>query len=63
MATPHDLPADELNKMIKETERQMKQAAELYEFEKAAGLRDRLKELREIEILKRGGDKKLAWQE
>ena len=43
---PSQLAPDELHKLIKELERQMKQAAELYEFEKAADLRDKIKALR-----------------
>lgn len=41
-----DIPRDELHKLIKELERQMKQAAKDLEFEKAASLRDQVVELR-----------------
>lgn len=41
-----DLPKDELNKMIKELEKEMKAAAQALEFEKAAMLRDQIMELR-----------------
>ncbi|HUN05566.1 MAG TPA: excinuclease ABC subunit UvrB [Aggregatilineales bacterium] len=41
-----DLPKDELNKMIKEIEKEMKKAAQALEFEKAAMLRDQITELR-----------------
>jgi excinuclease ABC subunit B len=41
------LPKDELTRLIKELERQMKQAAESLEFEKAAMLRDQIFELRQ----------------
>jgi excinuclease ABC subunit B len=41
-----DLPKDELSHFIKELEKQMKKAAEDWEFEKAALLRDRILELR-----------------
>jgi excinuclease ABC subunit B len=40
------LPKDELNKMIKELEKEMKAAAQALEFEKAAVLRDQITELR-----------------
>jgi len=41
------LPKDELTRLIKELEKQMKQAAEALEFEKAALLRDQIFELRQ----------------
>lgn len=41
-----DLPPDELLRMVKELESQMKAAAKALEFEKAAGLRDQIVELR-----------------
>jgi excinuclease ABC subunit B len=47
-----DLPKDELARLIKELERQMQQAAENLEFEKAAALRDQVFELREVMIEK-----------
>jgi len=53
--TTADLPKDELHKMIKELERQMKQAAQGLEFEKAAVLRDQIMELRQILVLKEAG--------
>jgi excinuclease ABC subunit B len=40
------LPKDELNRIIKELEKQMKEAAQQLEFEKAALLRDQIFELR-----------------
>jgi excinuclease ABC subunit B len=43
-----DLPKDELNKMIKELEKEMKTAAQALEFEKAALLRDQITELRGV---------------
>lgn len=43
---PHLLPKDELNKLVKEIEKEMKSAAQAMEFEKAAALRDQLFELR-----------------
>ncbi len=46
--TPAQIPKDELSRLIKELERQMKAAAEALEFEKAAGLRDQIFELREV---------------
>ena len=43
-----DMPKDELNKMIKELEKEMKNAAQALEFEKAALLRDQITELRGV---------------
>ena len=43
---PTRLPKDELARLIRELERQMRQAAEALEFEKAAVLRDQVFELR-----------------
>jgi excinuclease ABC subunit B len=53
--TAADLPLAELNKMIKELERQMKQAAQQLEFEKAAVLRDQVMEMRQVMALKEAG--------
>ncbi|MCP5097870.1 MAG: excinuclease ABC subunit UvrB [Chloroflexi bacterium] len=53
--TTADLPKAELQKMINELERQMKQAAQSLEFEKAALLRDQIVELRQIMVLKSAG--------
>jgi excinuclease ABC subunit B len=50
-----DLPKDELNRLIKELEKQMKAAAQALEFEKAAILRDQIVELRQIMVLKEAG--------
>jgi excinuclease ABC subunit B len=40
------IPKDEIAKLLKELEKQMKQAAKDLEFEKAAALRDQVIELR-----------------
>ncbi len=53
--TTRDLPKAELNKLIKELEKQMKTAAQALEFEKAAVLRDQIMELRQIQVLKETG--------
>ncbi|MFM8320371.1 MAG: excinuclease ABC subunit UvrB [Chloroflexota bacterium] len=45
---PSKLPKNELQRVIAEIEKQMKQAAKDLEFEKAAALRDELYQLREI---------------
>jgi len=45
-ATPAQLPKDELARLIRELEKQMKRAAQELEFEKAAVLRDQIHELR-----------------
>jgi excinuclease ABC subunit B len=42
------MPRDELSRLIKELEAQMRSAAEGLEFEKAASLRDQIFELREV---------------
>ncbi len=52
-----DLPKDELNRIIRELEKQMKAAAQALEFEKAAVLRDEILELRQIMVLKEAGQK------
>ncbi|TFH34881.1 MAG: excinuclease ABC subunit UvrB [Anaerolineales bacterium] len=51
---PIDLPKDELHRMIKELEKQMRHAAEALEFEKAAHLRDQIFEMREVLAEKEG---------
>ncbi|MCB0129485.1 MAG: UvrB/UvrC motif-containing protein, partial [Caldilineaceae bacterium] len=50
---PVDLPKDELARLIKQIEAEMKDAAKAMEFEKAAVLRDQVIELRHIEVEKR----------
>jgi excinuclease ABC subunit B len=52
-----ELPKDELNRIIRELEKQMKAAAQALEFEKAAVLRDQILELRQIMVLKQAGQK------
>ena len=44
------LPKDELDRLIKQIEKEMKDAAKSLEFEKAAALRDQLMELRALEV-------------
>ena len=46
--TPASLPKDELARLIRELEKQMKRAAQDLEFEKAALLRDQIYELRAV---------------
>jgi excinuclease ABC subunit B len=46
--TPAQMPKDELARVIKELEKQMKATAEALEFEKAAALRDQIFELRQV---------------
>ena len=54
------MPKDELARLIKELEKQMKQAAKDPEFEKAAMLRDQVFELRQQ--MEEGDEKKKpAW--
>lgn len=47
---PTMLPPDELAKLIKNIEKEMREAAKALEFEKAAALRDQLVELRQAEL-------------
>ncbi len=53
--TVADLPKPEMSKMIIELEKQMKQAAQSLEFEKAAVLRDQVMEMRRMLALKEAG--------
>ncbi len=53
--TTAELPKDELNRMIRDLEKQMKATAQALEFEKAAVLRDQIVELRQIMVLKQAG--------
>jgi excinuclease ABC subunit B len=46
-----DIPRDEVHKLIKDLEKQMKQAAKDLQFEKAASLRDQVVELRKTMAL------------
>lgn len=46
--TMSGLPKDELNRMVKDLEKQMKQAAGALEFERAADLRDQIMEMRTL---------------
>ncbi|HLI52355.1 MAG TPA: excinuclease ABC subunit UvrB, partial [Thermomicrobiaceae bacterium] len=46
-----EIPPDELARMIRDLEKQMKEAAKLLEFEKAALIRDQIVELRRIQEL------------
>ncbi len=54
------LPRDELTRMVFELEKQMKQAAKALEFEKAAGLRDQVVELRKALVSDTEALKELA---
>jgi excinuclease ABC subunit B len=45
-----DLPEDQLDQLISRLEVQMREAAKQFEFEKAAKLRDRIKQLKEKEV-------------
>jgi excinuclease ABC subunit B len=51
---PIMMPRDELAKLIKNIEKEMKEAAKDLEFERAAQLRDQLIELRQLEVEKIG---------
>jgi excinuclease ABC subunit B len=50
--TPGQMPRDELARLIKELEKQMKESARQLEFEKAALLRDQVFELRQVMVEK-----------
>jgi excinuclease ABC subunit B len=60
VAGPGNLPKDELTRMVIELEKQMKQAAKALEFEKAAGLRDQVIELRKALVSDTEALKELA---
>jgi excinuclease ABC subunit B len=62
--TAADLPKDELSRLIKELEKQMKAAAQALEFEKAALLRDQIIEMRQIMVFKEAGkgSELTAWE-
>jgi excinuclease ABC subunit B len=51
-STPAQLPKDELARLLKDLEKQMKEAAQQLEFEKAALLRDQIFELRQALVEK-----------
>jgi excinuclease ABC subunit B len=54
---PHEMPAAELDRVIRELEKQMKEAAKALEFEKAALLRDQMTELKGVLALQQAGAK------
>ncbi|MGH2535829.1 MAG: excinuclease ABC subunit UvrB [Candidatus Promineifilaceae bacterium] len=58
------LPKEELSRLVRELEKQMKAAAQALEFEKAALLRDQILELKQILVLKDAGkgDELPAWE-
>ena len=51
--TPANCPRTSLARLIKQIEKEMKDAAKALEFERAAALRDQLMELRGLEIQER----------
>jgi excinuclease ABC subunit B len=51
----HEMPSVELNQVIKELDKQMKEAARALEFEKAAMLRDEMMELKGLLALQEAG--------
>jgi excinuclease ABC subunit B len=53
LVDPVQLPPEELQKLVKQVESEMKAAAKALEFERAAALRDQLMELRTIEVERR----------
>jgi excinuclease ABC subunit B len=63
-ASPYDLPKGELDRVIKELEKQMKEAAKELEFEKAAILRDQVMEMKGLLALKSSGAEKAPiWEQ
>jgi excinuclease ABC subunit B len=61
--TAADMPKAELNRLINELEKQMKAAAAALEFEKAAMLRDQVREMRQTLALKEADAEELpAWE-
>ncbi len=53
LVDPVQLPPEELQRLVKQVESEMKAAAKALEFERAAALRDQLMELRTIEVERR----------
>ena len=45
-----DIPLDEIPRIIKGLQKDMKEASRLLEYERAAEIRDRIKELKELEL-------------
>src|SRR5438874_10585854 len=54
-----EMPKDELARLIKDLESQMKEAAKQLEFERAAALRDEVVQLRGIQVLEHGPESML----
>ena len=52
--TPSEMPDDELQRMISDLEKQMKQAAQSLDFEHAADLRDQIRDLRDVVAARAG---------
>ena len=60
VAAVGEMPPDELARLIKDLESQMKEAAKQLEFERAAALRDEVVQLRGIQVLELGPEAGLA---
>src|SRR5688572_2195615 len=60
VAGPGNLPKDQLTRMVFELEKEMRKAAKALEFEKAAGLRDQITELRKSLVSESESLKELA---
>ncbi|MCA9982750.1 MAG: excinuclease ABC subunit UvrB [Anaerolineales bacterium] len=52
--TPSEMPDDELQRLITDLEKQMKQAAQSLDFERAADLRDQIRDLRDVVAARAG---------
>ncbi len=63
IAAPQDIPTDELEHIISELEDQMRTAAADLEFERAALIRDQVKELRETLLTRQAGRKLPIWEQ
>ena len=60
---PDQMPTEELDRVIQQLEQQMRASAERFEFERAAELRDEIKELRETQRLRQNkGKTPRAWE-
>src|SRR5438094_832760 len=55
-----EMPPDELARLVKDLEGQMKEAAKQLEFERAAALRDEVVQLRGLQVLERGPERLLS---